>query len=227
MKFFQMSLLLLSAGLFDSMLGGSNVIPTKEEQANLLTNVQEVFEQVKILVNVEANSTDKSVVCDINKMVERAKDKLELVEELSLTKMSCTNNAVCMLDSKQTIQKLTEEGISALKSCIERGSQDVSTNSLNLMNSTVFATECGQNLLDTLYNCSRKPGLQVISCYKDVIAKDVAPVKRMLLGAIEAHKEGHFRTIEIRNIANDCVDQIMEKYQTRIAKVLGDALRCT
>lgn len=132
-----------------------------------------------------------------------------------------------MLDSKQVIQKLTEDGISALKSCIKQGSDDVTSNSLSLTNSTLFATECGQNLLDTLYNCSRKPGLQVISCYKDVIANDVAPVKRMLLGAIEAHKLGHFRTIEIRNTANDCVNNIMEKYQTKIAQVLSNALHCT
>jgi hypothetical protein len=102
MKSCAMSVFLLSTGLFDvsypnkhrtfllcelqMMLGGgSNVLPTKEEQANLLTNVQEVFEQLQLMVNIEANSTDESVVSDINRTVERAKDKLELVEELSLT----------------------------------------------------------------------------------------------------------------------------------------------
>ncbi|KAH0808526.1 hypothetical protein GEV33_014266 [Tenebrio molitor] len=223
-----MSVFLLSTGLFDMMLGGgSNVLPTKEEQANLLTNVQEVFEQLQLMVNIEANSTDESVVSDINRTVERAKDKLELIEELSLTKMSCGSNQVCMLESKQIIEKLVEDGAGELEACVSQGSAEVTANSFSLMNTTLFATECGQNLLDTLYNCSRRPGLQVISCYKDVIAEDVAPVKRTLLGAIEAHKEGHFRTIEIRNVANDCVDGVMKRYESRIAEVLKDALQCT
>ncbi|RZB40266.1 hypothetical protein BDFB_009806 [Asbolus verrucosus] len=215
-------------GVFNTILSGSSsVIPTKEEQANLLTNVQEVFEQVKVLVNVEANSTDESVVDDINRMVQRAKDKLSLLEELNLTKMSRGSNSVCMLEYKQIVQKLTHEGTEELKFCIKKGWDDITSNSFYLTNATIYATDRGQNFLDTLYNCSCKPGLKVISCYKEVIAKDVVPVKNMLLAVIETHKLGHFRTIEIRNVANDCIDDIIERYRIKMARVLNEAVHCT
>lgn len=69
---------------FQNVFSG-NVIPTKEEQANLLLNVQEVFEQVKLMVDVEANATDESVVSDINTAVQRAHGRLELLQDLMLT----------------------------------------------------------------------------------------------------------------------------------------------
>ncbi|XP_063921548.1 uncharacterized protein LOC135136270 [Zophobas morio] len=218
----QMSLLFIS-GLFSV---SSNVIPTKEEQANLLTDVQEVFEHAKLLVDVEANSTDSSVVSDVTKMVERAKDKLRLIEQLSISRMTFTSNTVCMLESKHDMEKLARLGAAELEACVSGTADAVAANSLTLKNSTGAATQRGQELLDTLYACSRKPGLQVISCYKDVIAKDVAPVKRMLLGAIEAHREGHFRTIEIRDAANNCVDDVIGRYRAKMATALKEGLSC-
>ena len=237
MQLCQMSLLFIS-GLFSV---SANVIPTKEEQANLLTDVQEVFAPAKLLVDVEANSTDSSVVSDVTKMVERAKDKLHLIEQLSISSkslpsksrlhsavsgMTFTSNTVCMLESKHDMEKLARLGAAELEACVSGTADAVAANSLTLKNSTGAATQRGQELLDTLYACSRKPGLQVISCYKDVIAKDVAPVKRMLLGAIEAHREGHFRTIEIRDAANNCVDDVIGRYRAKMATALKEGLSC-
>lgn len=70
---------------FQSILGGPpSGIPTRQEQADLLSGVEELFKQVKLLVEDEGKQTDKSVISDLGKTVVREKDKLALVEELAL-----------------------------------------------------------------------------------------------------------------------------------------------
>lgn len=131
-----------------------------------------------------------------------------------------------MLEHKQTIQNLVLDGNAALKQCINQGSEHIKLNSHKVTNVTGQATERGQDLLDALYECSRKPGLQVITCYKDIIAQDVVPVKMALLGAIRAHTEGHLRTIRIRNEANACVDDALISTQLAMQEALELALKC-
>lgn len=59
-------------------------IPTKQEQANLLLNVQEVFEEVKLMIKEEAENTDTSFTHEIGLMVKRADYILGLLEEVTL-----------------------------------------------------------------------------------------------------------------------------------------------
>lgn len=61
-----------------------SLIPSKTEQANLLLNVQEVFEQVKLVTIDEARSTNVSVVQDIELMVSRAENVLDLLQQNTL-----------------------------------------------------------------------------------------------------------------------------------------------
>lgn len=71
--------------LFQSILGAPpNGIPSRQEQADLLKNVEEVFKQVRLMVNDEGKLTDKSAVADLENIVKREQDKLCLVEELAL-----------------------------------------------------------------------------------------------------------------------------------------------
>lgn len=71
--------------LFQSILGGPpSGIPTRQEQADLLSAIEEIFKQTKLLVEDEGKQTDKSVVVDIEKIVSREKDKLAVIEELAL-----------------------------------------------------------------------------------------------------------------------------------------------
>ncbi|KAJ8964717.1 hypothetical protein NQ314_004681 [Rhamnusium bicolor] len=132
-----------------------------------------------------------------------------------------------MLESRPIIKQLAAEGRGALSDCTHQGSEDIKINSIQLANVTNAAIDRGQMLLDTLGNCSRKSGLAVISCYRNIIAADVVPVKGTLLGAIEAHKLAHFKAIEIRNKANICVDDIVRKYRDLLEKSLEAAMHCT
>lgn len=59
-------------------------IPTKQEQANLLLNVQEVFEEVKLMIKEETENTEKSFLQEIGLTIKRAEYILELLEEMTL-----------------------------------------------------------------------------------------------------------------------------------------------
>lgn len=59
-------------------------IPTKQEQANLLLNVQEVFEEVKLMIKEETGNTEKSFLQEIGITVKRAEYILGLLEEMTL-----------------------------------------------------------------------------------------------------------------------------------------------
>lgn len=59
-------------------------LPTRQEQADVLKCAEEVFREVRLLVDDEGRMTDQSSVDDLEKLVKREKDKLCLVEELAL-----------------------------------------------------------------------------------------------------------------------------------------------
>ncbi|KAJ8947973.1 hypothetical protein NQ318_021072 [Aromia moschata] len=208
------------------MVSTDTVIPTREEQANLLTNVEEVFEQIKLLTKDEARSTDISVIRDVGLLSERAGYTLKLLEEVAQLRLSSGSNSVCMLDARPIIARLTAEGRDALGGCLQRGGEDVKVASERVANLTDAALERGQQLLDALRACSRRPGLGVISCYRGIIATDVVPVKRILLGAVEAHKTAHHAAIGARNTANECVDNTVRKYRDLMEEEVRKALRC-
>ncbi|KAG5895512.1 hypothetical protein JTB14_009222 [Gonioctena quinquepunctata] len=219
-----MAFLVLSTCFIDNVLNQS--IPTQLEQANLLLNVQEVFEQLKLLTKDEADSTDKSVVYDVELMVERAEYILDLLEKITSLRLSCNANSVCMFDARPVIYQLGKDGRHALKACTDQGSAEIAPSSDRLANVTNAALDKGQELFDTMGACSKKLGLQVISCYRNIMNNDVVPVKNTLIGAINVHKEAHFEAIKIRKRAGDCVDDIVKKYRDMMEKVLEEALIC-
>lgn len=59
-------------------------LPTRQEQADVLLNVEEVFREVRLMVDDEGKMTDRSSIADLEKLVKREQDKLCLVEELAL-----------------------------------------------------------------------------------------------------------------------------------------------
>ncbi|CAH1154233.1 unnamed protein product [Phaedon cochleariae] len=221
-----MSLLALSSYFLNTLVVNQS-IPTQAEQANLLANVQEVFEQVKLLTKDIAESTEKSVVNDIGITVTRAEYTLDLLEKITLMRLSCDGNSVCMLESRPVIKQLAQDGRKALGTCTDIASADITACSDRLANVTNSAIDRGQQLLDALGECSKKPGLAVISCYRNIIATDVLPVKKTLVGAIETHREAHFKAIEIREKGQACVDLTVKKYRDLLEKVLEEALKCT
>lgn len=143
------------------------------------------------------------------------------------TDLSCKKNDVCAFGYKPKIRKILKEGKSVLQKCTDVASQAISLNSNRLLQVTNNATDHGQSFLDALGICSRKPGLAVIGCYKNIITTDVVPVKRTLLGAIDAHRVSHLKSIEIRSAANECIDNTMEEYQDKIENELERAMNCT
>ncbi|KAJ8909841.1 hypothetical protein NQ315_002847, partial [Exocentrus adspersus] len=203
-----------------------NIIPSTTEQANLLLNVQEVFEQVKLLTKDEAHSTNTSVSEDIQLMVKRAEYTLDLLQQITLLRLSCDGNSICSLDARPAIRVLANKGKEDLNNCTLTATEDIDVSSEQLANTTNAAIDRSQVLLDDLAACSKKVGLAVISCYKGIIATEVVPVKHILLGAIEAHKAAHLKALDIRKQASMCVDEIVGRYKTLLEKELENALRC-
>lgn len=71
--------------VFKHIVGGpASGIPSRQEQADLLKNVEEVFNQVRVMVDDEGRLTDKAAIADLEKLIKREQDKLCLVEELAL-----------------------------------------------------------------------------------------------------------------------------------------------
>lgn len=145
-----------------------------------------------------------------------------------LVELNCmtSGNSVCASDAKQKIQTIIQEGHTALEDCIKQAIRNVTASSSQVSDMTQKATSRGQSFLDTLSTCSKKSGLQQLSCYRKVMLNDVVPVKTMLLDAINTHRSSHFNVISIRNSTNGCVDDTMVKYQTLSAQTLADAFAC-
>ncbi|XP_074036402.1 LOW QUALITY PROTEIN: uncharacterized protein [Leptinotarsa decemlineata] len=204
----------------------SQSIPTKTEQVNLLLNVQEVFEEVKLLTKDEADLTDKSVVYDVELMVKRAEYIMELLEKITLLRLSCDSNSVCMLEARPVIHQLSKDGRHDLRICTEKASSDITTSSDRLANVTNAAMDRGQELLDALGECSKKSGLQVIACYRNIILTDVESVKKTLLEAMDVHRKTHFKAVEIRRAAGICVDDTVKNIRNIMETVLKEAMNC-
>lgn len=97
---------------------------------------------------------------------------------------------------------------------------------MTLSNITNSAIDRGQQFLDLLGDCSKKNGIAVIACYRNVIATEVIPVKLKLLESIMAHKEAHNEVIKTRRAVNDCVDENIQKSRDIMEKTLKEALSC-
>lgn len=131
-----------------------------------------------------------------------------------------------MLEARSRTKELAEDGRRSLTKCTAKAKDAVTVNSYQQVNDTTHAIDRGQKFLDSLGLCSRKSGLLVISCYRNVILNDVVPVKNMLLGAIKGHREGHFEAVRIREEAHACVDGIVKKYKSLLEQTFTDALTC-
>lgn len=68
--------------------------------------------------------------------------------------------------------------------------------------------------------------MAVITCYKNIIATDVIPVKIKLLEAIKAHKTANKEIIDIRKAANACIDGTIKKHRDLMEMKLKEALAC-
>lgn len=131
-----------------------------------------------------------------------------------------------MLGYRTTIKEIASEGRQNLKICATEGVSNTATCSVTLTNITNSAIDRGQLLLDDLGDCSRKSGLAVIQCYKNIIATDVIPVKLKLLEAIKGHKTAHNDVIKIRRSVSNCIDETILKYRNLMEKTLKEAFDC-
>lgn len=132
-----------------------------------------------------------------------------------------------MLGYRPIIKQKAEDGRKELRSCITKGTFSIKACSANLSNTTNLAIDRGQLLLDDLGECSRKNGLAVITCYRNIIATDVIPVKHRFLEALKAHKQANLEVVEIRKVANACIDESIKKYRDLMEKTLKEALSCS
>ncbi|KAF2887487.1 hypothetical protein ILUMI_18686, partial [Ignelater luminosus] len=161
-----------------------NIIPSKEEQSNLLKNVEQIFNEIRVMVTDESGATDGAVIYDVQKLVDRALDQLSLYEELATFKISCTSNmndSIPRKELKLKIDAIIQEAESELQGCTNKAAEDINNNSNLVTTTTKGAMNRGQVLLDTLNRCSNKVGLNQISCYKKIITTDVHPLKVILI----------------------------------------------
>ncbi|KRT86563.1 hypothetical protein AMK59_267 [Oryctes borbonicus] len=214
--------------IYQIALGGKPMgIPTQQEQINLLTNVQEVFDNIKMLVNDEGISTVSFVSEDAEKIIRRNQDHLKLAEEIAIIKLSNLENQNCTHQKKTTIKKNTEECLLLLKSCGSTITNEIKDTSSKVTNITSFAMEDGQSFLDSLRNCASISKLQLIQCYRNIISEKVTPLKELLLEAIRSHKSGNLESTLIRSTASDCVDDILRMYKEKVSYLLTEATSCT
>lgn len=129
-----------------------------------------------------------------------------------------------MVGYRPVIKQLAADGRKSVAMCVEN--TRIENCSINLSNVTNSAIDRGQLLLDDLGDCSRKNGIAVIACYRNIIATDVIPVKLKLLEAVRAHKEANREVIEIRKATNVCIDDNIQKYRNLMEKTLKEALSC-
>lgn len=129
-----------------------------------------------------------------------------------------------MVGYRPIIKQIAADGRGSIAKCVEN--TKIVECSISLSNITNSAIDRGQVLLDDLGDCSRKNGMAVIACYKNIIATDVIPVKLKLLEAIRAHKHANREVIEIRKAVNVCIDENIQKSRNLMEKTLKDALSC-
>lgn len=95
-------------------------------------------------------------------------------------------------------------------------------NTKNIKNATDAALNNGENLINSLYECSKKPALNLLTCYKSIITKEVHPVKKLMVSAIKAHKAGNIEYIKIREKVNQCVDNIVDEHETKVSSIFNN-----
>ncbi|CAH1968123.1 unnamed protein product [Acanthoscelides obtectus] len=200
-------------------------IPTQTEQANLLRDVNEVFELLKLAADEESDIVLKSVEHDVDLIEKRASYTLGLLERIILMRLSCDANSISSLDYRPHIKTVKLEGVAALTACSASSLDRVRSGAAHLKNITTHAVSSGQGVLNKLDACSKKSGLAVIACYRNIIVNDVTPVKVALMDTIKTHKEKCSEVAAIRNDVNKCVDMTVEQYRSLLEVELEKALR--
>lgn len=123
--------------------------------------------------------------------------------------------------AKNAINTLIEEGFSSLDKCKQSTVNKVEENSLKMRQLTTEALGKGQAFLDSLSDCSKRPILQLVPCYRGIILRDVLPTKTALLSGIHGHKTAHARTVELREEANQCVDDLVITYKQNVKTIVN------
>ncbi|KAB0792032.1 hypothetical protein PPYR_13993 [Photinus pyralis] len=202
-------------------------IPSKEDQANVLKCLDEVFQAIRVLVNEEGGVTDTSSVIDIQHMVVQAMNYLLLVEELTLLKLSTTpaENSTCKSNARHLVEKTVVEGEEQLQACLDQALGVIYNNSRSVRTTVSEAMNRGDGFLDALNKCAHKPALQMVSCYKKLMVTDVFPLKVVLVNALDVHKSAHFDSISAKQRSIECVDDVVAKRRDKVEQILNDALK--
>lgn len=128
---------------------------------------------------------------------------------------------------KINVRKLIEKSFSSLEKCREDALKDSNANLVEVRKTIEETLNKGQLFLDSLSECSKGPLLQLVPCYRGIILKDVIPTKMALLSGIQGHKTGYERMIEIRDKANECVDETVAICHKRINSLAGKSIDTT
>ncbi|KAF5299726.1 hypothetical protein FQR65_LT09355 [Abscondita terminalis] len=219
-----LNILLVIAGLFHSTAAADTAssLPSKEEQSKLLKSVEEVFETVRTMVQEERVATDAAAALDMQDLYVQSLNHLVLVKELSLSKLANQKlkNEICEINIKTSIQKVVEEGEELLKICLDNAINNIYNNSEMVTTAIGEAMNQGDAFLDGLNKCSQKPGFQLISCYKKVIAADVFPLKLILINALNVHKSSHLAVISVKRKSAECVENVLKIQQEKMNEFL-------
>ncbi|KAK4872355.1 hypothetical protein RN001_014384 [Aquatica leii] len=218
--------LTLTVGLlhYGAALDAISAIPSKQDQMNMLNNVKNVFDTIRTTINEERSATDAAAALEIHHTATQAMNYLVLVKDLTFLKIANlkSENSVCQNNVKSSVQKVIREGEELLQICLDEAINNIYNNSQLVATTIGEAMNQGDAFLDALNKCSQKPGLQLISCYKKVIATDVFPLKLILINALNVHKSSHLEVISVKSKSNECVDNVLEVQQEKMNKILDD-----
>ncbi|XP_050310701.1 uncharacterized protein LOC126746466 [Anthonomus grandis grandis] len=224
------ALQMISASIFFILVipyaGCDPVLPTREEQVNLLTQVYQLLEQLGNNSHKEAELIDRSVKMDMEKYSRTSRVLISVSQELALLKLTSKANSVCSIDAKGKIEDVSYDAFISLSQCTERDLSDLTENSINVTAVIQSAIKSGKSLLEKLEQCSEKRGLGVIACYKKIIQFDVVPVKEHLSKAIEDHAQGQLTTFGINERFYSCVDKVMDSFRDKLDANMDAGMNC-
>ncbi|KAF5279433.1 hypothetical protein FQA39_LY05543 [Lamprigera yunnana] len=221
-----MSMLVLKIGTLDPI----SIIPSRREQIDILKSIQEIVDKIREVVNEEESATIDGNVINLHRNMKHAANYLAVNQELVLLKAVHLQSEECALPSNTTalVYKVVEEGEGLLQICLNDAINNIYNNSQLVTTTIGEAMNQGDAFLDSLNKCSQKPGLQLISCYKKVIATDVFPLKLMLINALNVHKFNHLEIISDKHKSAECVDNVLRRQQEKMSMILKESSKhCT
>ncbi|XP_030754171.1 uncharacterized protein LOC115880965 [Sitophilus oryzae] len=106
-----------------------SVLPTHAQQVNLLTSVEELFEQVKYASKTEQETMNDSIKSDIQMTLKWSQFLIGSLRDLYLLKLTSNSNSVCSIDEKESMVQISQNAAKNLDNCTNQELGTINSNS--------------------------------------------------------------------------------------------------